>query len=386
MPDVAVVGAGPFGLSVAAHLGSRARLFGSALETWRTRMPPDMLLRSAWEETSLSAPRDAGSIDAWAAAEGEPRQEPLPLQAFLRYGEWFRRTFIADHDTDDVAAIEENGRRLRVTTVGGSSLEVDTVVVAVGVTPFPHAPAALADALGERVRFAIEHTDFSHLSDRSVLVVGAGQAGLESAGLAARAGGDVEVVTRSEVRWFADREPHHPRGPVRQRLYRLAYPAVGYGPPPLNRLVLHPDAFAALPRGTRTALTRRLLRPGGSPWVRELVDGKVRVTPGAVPTSLERRNGRLRVVLSDGTEREVDDILLATGYRFDLSRLAFLDERLRLGVRVEDGWPVIDRSFRSSDPRLVFVGYAAEGRFGPISRFVLGCEFTAPRVAAALGR
>ena len=34
----------------------------------------------------------------------------------------------------------------------------------------------------------------------------------------------VELLVRSRVRWFAEREPHAPRGPVRQRLYDLAYP------------------------------------------------------------------------------------------------------------------------------------------------------------------
>jgi cation diffusion facilitator CzcD-associated flavoprotein CzcO len=69
--DVAVVGAGPFGLSVAAHLPERAvRVFGEPMQTWRTRMPPDMLLRSDWEETSLSAPRDQGAIDVWSRASG----------------------------------------------------------------------------------------------------------------------------------------------------------------------------------------------------------------------------------------------------------------------------------------------------------------------------
>ena len=59
--DVAVVGAGPFGLSVAACLPDLAvRVFGQPMKTWSTTMPPDMLLRSAWSETSLAAPADAG--------------------------------------------------------------------------------------------------------------------------------------------------------------------------------------------------------------------------------------------------------------------------------------------------------------------------------------
>lgn len=382
MPEIAVVGAGPFGLSVAASIGGRARVYGAALETWRTRMPPEMLLRSAWEETSLAGPGGRGSIDEWAAAAGESRQEPLPLQSFLRYGDWFLDRYVLDHDPAAITRIEPAGTRLRVTTADGDESDVAAVVVAVGVTPFPYAPPSLAHALGEGVGFAIEQDGFEHLAGRRVLVVGAGQAGLESAGIAARAGAHVELVTRSSVRWFADREPQNPRGALGSLLYRLAYPALGYGPPPLNRLVLRPDLFAALPVPTRRRLTARILRPGGSPWVRELVEGRVRLTEGVVPTGIERGDP-LRVGLSDGSSREVDDVLLATGYRFDLGRLDFLDPALAAGITTQDGWPLLDRDFRSSDRRISFVGYAAEGRFGPLSRFVLGCPFTAGRVARA---
>lgn len=379
--DVAIVGAGPYGLSVAAHLPGRARVFGAPLDTWRTRMPPDMLLRSAWEETSLSAPA-GGTIDDWAAATGEARQEPIPLQSFLRYADWFRRKLVSDHDESDVARVDRVGESFRVVPASGREVEVRSVVVAVGVTPFARAPSPLAP--GPRVTFAIDEGDVSRLSGARVLVVGAGQAGLESAGLAARAGASVELLARSGVRWFADREPHHERSALGRRLHRLAYPAIGYGPPPLNRLVLHPDLFAALPRRARTALTERMLRPGGSPWVRALVGDAVQITEGAVVTGVDEQADGIGVELSDGSSRDVDHILLAAGYRFELERLAFLAPALRESVRVEHGWPVLDRSFRSTVPGLFFVGYPAEGRFGPLSRFVLGCPFTARRVADAL--
>ena len=108
--DVAVIGAGPFGLSVAAHLAHRrVRAFGRPMETWRTRMPPDMRLRSDWDETNLSAPGDRGSIDAWSRAVGEPREEPIPLPKFLRYADWFRETLVPENDPSDVAHLERGG-------------------------------------------------------------------------------------------------------------------------------------------------------------------------------------------------------------------------------------------------------------------------------------
>lgn len=384
--DIAIVGAGPYGLSVAAHVaGRRIRTFGEPMETWRTRMPPQMLLRSDWKETSLSAPDDEGTIDRWALEAGEEREEPIPLQKFLRYAAWFREQFVPDGDPSDVVALERAAPGYRLTTASGDEVEARRVVLAVGAVPFAQAPPQLADAVGDRVTFATDLQSYDAYRGRRVTVVGGGQGGLESALLAAQAGADVELVVRSGIRWFADREPHRPRGPLRQRLYRLAYPVVGYGPPPLNRLVLHPDLVAALPKGARKLLRSRILRAGGSPWLRAEVESSVRITEGVAVEGIER-NGDVRLRLSDGSEREADAVIVAAGFRFSLDRLPFLSEDVRAAIDVDEGWPVLDRWFRSTAEGLHFVGFAAEHRFGPIARFIPGTRFTANRVRDALLR
>lgn len=384
--DVAVVGAGPYGLSVAAHLaGRRVRTFGEPMETWRTRMPPYMLLRSDWKETSLAAPGRLGTIDRWARVVGEEREEPIPLQKFLRYADWFRHTFVPEGDPSDVAALERAADTYRLTTAAGDEYEARHVVVAVGAVPFAYAPPPLGEAVGDRVAFATSLQSYEAYQGRRVVVVGGGQGGLESASLAVHAGADVELIVRSTLRWFADREPHRPRGPVRQRLYRLAYPVVGYGPPPLNRLALHPDVFAVLPRGARRQLSARILRAGGSPWLRQEVERNVDVTEGVGVERIEQ-DGIVRLHLSDGTVREADAVILAAGFRFSLDRLTFLSASIRKRIALEDGWPVLDRWFRSTEGGLLFVGFAAEHRFGPIARFIPGTGFTANRVREALER
>ena len=383
--DVAVIGAGPFGLSVAAHLPHRAvRVFGQPMQTWRTRMPPDMKLRSDWEETSLSAPQDRGAIDVWAQATGEPREEPIPLQKFLRYADWFRETFVRENDPSDVAHLDRAGGLLRLTTAAGDEVDARQVLVAVGVTPFPYAPPPFDGMMGDGVSFAIDRQDYSAYSGGRVAVVGGGQGGLEAAALALRAGAQVEIIVRSQLRWFTDREPYKPRGPIRQRLYRVAYPVVGYGPPPLNRLALHPDAFAALPKPLRRRVAARILRAGGSPWVRSVVEGKVAVTEGTAVQDLRRSGDGFDLQLSDGTTRQADAVIVSAGFRFSLDRLQFLSPTVKAAIAVQDGWPVLDRYFRTSDPDLLFVGFAAERRFGPIARFVNGSRFTAYRVAEGL--
>jgi cation diffusion facilitator CzcD-associated flavoprotein CzcO len=386
--DVAIVGAGPYGLSVSAHLRElgKVRAFGEPMHTWRSRMPQDMRLRSDWSETSFSAPRGAATFDRWAADTGEPREEPIPLEKFLRYAEWFRERFAGDVEPSDVARVERVRGTFRLTTVTNEEADASMLVLAVGAVPFAVAPAELADEIGDGVTFATDLQDYRAYASRRVAVVGGGQGGLESALLAARAGADVRLVVRSRLRWFSDREPYNARSPLRQRLYRLAYPAVGYGPPLVNRLVLHPDLFSRLPRALRRRLTARVLRAGGSPWLREAIESTVRIEQGAAVSALERRNGDLRLRLTDGTALDADAVIVASGFRFALERLSFLAPQIREGIATEEGWPLLDRWFRSTDPTVLFVGFASEHRFGPIVRFIPGTRFSAPRIEALLRR
>jgi cation diffusion facilitator CzcD-associated flavoprotein CzcO len=382
--DVAVVGAGPFGLSVAAHLtrSCAVRTFGEPMETWKM-MPEDMLLRSAWEETSLSAPGGAGSIDEWVATTGEQRVEPIPLPYFLRYAAWFAQTYAPEGDRGRVDSIARFDTGFRLSTEFGNVYSCAAVVVAVGVVPFLYVPAPFRNLPEDTVVNTLEMLRLP-LEGRDVIVVGGGQGAVEAAAVAHRHGAKVELVTRTPLHWFADREPHYARGAVARRMYRLAYPVVGYGPPPINRLATRPDSFAALPTRLRAKLTRRLLRPGGSAELRLHIEGKVRVTEGRQVEQAVAEGKRLTVHLDDGTTRTVDHVILGTGVRFELDRLDFLSDDLRRQIATDGSWPVLDRSFRSTVAGVFFVGYAAEGRFGPISRFVLGADFAARRVASLL--
>jgi pyruvate/2-oxoglutarate dehydrogenase complex dihydrolipoamide dehydrogenase (E3) component len=105
---------------------------------------------------------------------------------------------------------------------------------------------------------------------------------------------------------------------------------------------------------------------------------------GASVRRVAREAETIRLELSDGSIRQADHVLLGTGYAFDTQRLGFLAADLRARLQLEHGWPHLDRTFQSSIRGLYFVGFAAEGRFGPASRFVLGARHAAPTVAAAI--
>ena len=251
--DVAVVGAGPYGLSMAAHLAPRVRVrtFGPPMHTWRTLMPPDMLMRSNWDETRLSSPQDDGGLEDWSQATGEPRIEPTPLQTFLRYADWFRERFVPESDPSDIQRLERDGPGFRVTTAAGDEVSAKRVVAAVGVMPFPRVLPELERLGDERVVYAVDPTAFERVEGRRVVVLGGGQNALESAALAADLGAtSVEVVVRSEVRWFTPREPWQPRSALRTA-------ALQDRVPDLRIRAASDQSPRATPRPVRRAAARR---------------------------------------------------------------------------------------------------------------------------------
>jgi hypothetical protein len=79
--------------------------------------------------------------------------------------------------------------------------------------------------------------------------------------------------------------------------------------------------------------------------------------------------------LSDSTQRRVDHVLLATGYRVDISRYPFLSSELLASIECANGYPLLGAGFESSVPGLHFLGAPAAWSFGPLMRFIAGTTF-----------
>ncbi|RKN11341.1 NAD(P)-binding domain-containing protein [Streptomyces radicis] len=395
--DLAVVGAGPYGLSIAAHAaaaGLDTRVFGRPMASWRDHMPEGMFLKSEPGASNLSDPARRDTLAAFCAGRGLVAEHggALPLDTFTDYGLWFAERLPLPVEERTVTGVAPAGLGFVVTLEGGETLCCRAVALAVGVLPFARRPAPLRGLPPELASHSSDHRDLSRFLDTEVAVVGAGQAALETAALLAEAGARPTVVARAgALRWNA------PPSPLRRAPWAsltAPHSALGTGWPSWVWSEL-PWAVRHLPESARVRVVGRALGPAGAWWLRERFESAVPVRLGrrllrAVPAP----GGGLRMELAKGAGAggvevvEAGHVIAATGFEPDLRRLTLLDPALRERVTTVRGtWaPALGAGFGASVPGLFFAGLPTAPSFGPAMRFVAGAPFTAERLVRGVCR
>jgi len=383
--DVAIVGAGPYGLASTYALrraGFSVKMFGDPLRFWRSQTPKGMLLRSPYEGSSIGDWSGPMTLEAFDAGRDRPLSRPVTADEFIEYGLWFQRRAAPDLDRRDIRSVERAGDRFRLVTEDGEEFEAARVVVAAGVGSLAWRPPQFGSLDPSRVSHSLDHDDLGKFVGQRVTVVGRGQSALESAALLHEAGSEVDVLVRAPlVRWLHKRTWLHEQWPVKQMLY--APPDVG--PAGVSHIVAYPRAFCVLPRCMQDRLGPRVIRAAGANWlISRLANVPIRLNT-EVREASSVGNG-VRLVLNDGTESIVDHVLLATGYRVDLSRYSFLSPSVLAGINTIAGWPRLSRGFETSVPGLHIVGAPAAWSHGPLLRFVAGSGYASRELVKGLKR
>ncbi|HUK72190.1 MAG TPA: NAD(P)-binding domain-containing protein [Streptosporangiaceae bacterium] len=395
--DTVIVGAGPYGLSLAAHLrgaGVHFRQFGLPMHLWRSAMPRGMYLKSQGFASNISDPQGTHTLEAFCRATGRPYASyglPVALDTFISYGQWFKAELAPELEEVLVTGVTRHDGFFRLELSNGDSATARRVVVAVGVEHFAYMPALLAGLPQAVCTHSGAHTDLSVFHGRTVVVVGAGQSALESAALLHESGAMVQVVAREQqVAWNGE-----PLALDRPLASRLAEPESGLGSGWATWFYSnHPGLFRKLPQSTRVYRSRTALGPAGACWLRGRVDGQFPILTGHTLTSATAGRDGVRLGLTtrdgDGRELNADHVIAATGYRPDLRRLPFIcssatsHDGLGAQLRTVAGTTAVGKDYQSSVPGLYFIGPAVAPTFGPVMRFVYGSAHAASVVAGRL--
>lgn len=378
--EAVVIGAGPYGLSIAAHLkacGIATHTFGQPMSFWRRNMPKGMKLRSPWRATSLSDPDDALSLDAYSRERGVARIEPLPIEDFVGYCDWFQTHAAPDLDQRVVTCVEVAGNGFVVTTADGDNTPTKTVVIATGLERHQILPPPFASAPAALVSHTCEHDGFDRFAGRRVAVIGRGQSACETAALLSEAGAQAHIICRGPIRWLgAGKHARGWRREIHTKLAALLEAPSAIGRLPLSWVVEAPGLVHCLPQEHRDAFNTACLRAAAAGWLKPRFDD-VHVTSGVDVLKATAKGTHVELSFDDGRRDCFDHVVLATGYKFDLARLGMLAPELRASIACRGGSPVLSSRFESSLPGLFFAGASAVSSFGPLMRFIAGTSYAA---------
>jgi lysine/ornithine N-monooxygenase len=373
--EVLVIGAGPFGLSISAHLSALDighRIVGRPLDAWRAHMPVGMKLKSEPYASEIAAPNPGFDVASYAKQQGiayNHRVQPLSVEGFTDYGDWFTKELVPGVADITVTGIEAVADGFTVSFADADPVTARQVVVASGVLPFATIPGELANLPADLVTHTAGHRHLDKFSGRKVAVIGAGQSALETAALLHEQGADARLVVRRPFVQWVDPNPETISG-------------LGYVKRPVVRLCegWHcafwntPEAFRLLPREMRVTKARTVLGPAGAWWLKDRVDGVIDTLTSHKVAGAEPHGTGVRLTL-DGprqTTLDADHVIAGTGFKIDLTKLGFLGDGLRGRIETLAGYPVLSRAGESTVPGLYFVGAAAAVSIGPSARFIAG--------------
>lgn len=388
--NVVIVGAGPYGLSLAAHLrkaGVSHRIFGQPMQSWQEHMPKGMCLKSDGFASSLYDPDAAFTLEHFCREQGLPYQAsglPVPLDTFIAYGLEFQRRMVPALEQTNIAGIVRCEGGFRLTTSAGETLTAKRVVLAVGITHFDYTPPILAALPPEAVTHSSAYSDVSVFKGKTVVVVGAGASAVDFAAALADGGADVRLVGRRRALAFY--MPDHEPRPLRERVKK---PRSGLGLGwKLRFLADAPFLFFALPRKLRHRIVQRHLGPVPAWFMREKIESRIPLHLSAHITKVEARGAKVSVRYTQPNmpEQELvaDHVIAATGYRASVKSLRFVDAEITGGIKTVEDTPVLNRAFETSVPGLHMIGLASANNFGPVCRFACGAKFTSRRLSRYL--
>lgn len=185
---VVIVGAGPYGLSLAAHLAAQKvehRIFGYPMLFWSriAEAGGERYLKSFCFGTNISSPRRGSTFADYCIPLGLETFEPCSIRDFAAYGLWFQKKNVGWVEPVEAERLSKRSDGFEITLSSGERVVAARVVVATGLSYFEAIPPVLTSLPASLVTHTSKIVAFSPFKGQSVAVIGAGQSALEAAAL-----------------------------------------------------------------------------------------------------------------------------------------------------------------------------------------------------------
>ncbi len=373
--ELLVIGAGPYGLSVASYAKQASMdfyLIGKPMEFFEAHTPKPMVMATSYE-TAIKDPQRELTLRRYCTVKGIPIPEAQgqnpnfypPRELFLDYAPWWIEEIGLTSDPRRVSTLSQLGGTFEATLEDGTKVGADRVVVATGMYPHRFIPPLY----GQRIpREAYSHNtevvDLESFASKRVLVVGGGFSGVEWAIYLSEAGAEALCIYRGD---WSD---------VEVRFGRIVFEWRNLS----ESDHLWWQRLSPEEKEQKLHLMKVQHRTGVPPWLQGR-ETKVRFLPQTDVKDCQEQGGCVQVTFTTGETVEVDHIVLGTGFRPDVANLSFLDKQTILNsLKVSGGFPLLNDRFQSSIPGLYFSGSLAIQQFGPVLWFVSGSGVAPPHI------
>ncbi len=375
--ELLIVGAGPYGLGIAAYassLGIDHLLVGRSMAFWQEAMPRGMFLRSSWDWHY--DPNNVHTIEAWMRETGRSKEsiDPFPLADYLEFAAWFEEVNgLAPLDLDVQRIDLQPDGGYDAVFIDGAVVRAKNVVLALGFAHFAYVPEELQRVLpAENVEHTVRYANFSDAPGKRYAIVGGRQSAYEWAALLHEAGAaSVDVIHRHRTPRFAPAD-------------------WSWTSPVVEQIAFHPSWFQELDDAQKRKVAFRLWLEGRSklePWLApRLAHATVRRRPGRIIAGSEvGPSGEINLTLDDGDQLAVDRVVLATGYRTDIQNIPVLSTgNLLAQIDTVEGFPVLDSTFQFSTPGLYATSLMATRDFSPLFAFTVAVRAASRVVGEAI--
>ncbi|KAF0842857.1 cation diffusion facilitator CzcD-associated flavoprotein CzcO [Methylovorus glucosotrophus] len=389
--EVTIVGAGPYGLSIAAHLrhmNVNFRIIGSPMHTWRTHMPKGMHLKSAGLSATLFDPEHSFTLKQYCRQNNIPYEDeglPISLELFTQYGMAFQRRFAPNLEETKLQCLRKQGDMFELVLENGSTFLSRKVILAVGIDYFRYLPQPLDGLDKSHYSHSAEHHDLEKFRGKEVVVIGSGSSAIDMAVLLHEIEAKPILVARRQALNFGQKE-----GRVRTRLSRLVAPMSGLGPGWKNLFcAAMPGLFRYLPANFRVRVVKEFLGPSGGWFIKPRMKD-IPILLGYKLLSAKSVQGKAELQFIDvkGEQHsiQVEHVIAATGYKAQVNTIRFLAPEIELAIQLIDKTPRLSANFESSVPGLYFAGPSTANTFGPVMRFALGAGFASRTISRHLHR
>ena len=149
MLDIAIIGAGPYGLSLAAHLRKHShsfRIFGRTMDSWLSQMPRGMMLKSDGFASDIYDPDREFTLRCFCAEHSIEYADtgiPVRLDTFAAYGIAFAERMVPEVENRLVVSLDVAPVGFLLGLDNGETLTARRVVLATGITHFAYVPPEL---------------------------------------------------------------------------------------------------------------------------------------------------------------------------------------------------------------------------------------------------